>query len=170
MNLNDTMKARREELGALRDHFVRELELAMKRRKCIEYFPTGRGLLRVGAMLVKEHDVGPAMHYTSILVNSAHTPRRVAQMDWLYRKGTANLRITAGMHVIERHASADVLRKLGPVSFTREGFLVKFQGEEQEGLGAEGLSLGADLIAALFKAGSIDYAKFMTALAGRPQG
>lgn len=169
MNLNDTMKARRAELGALRDHFVRELELAMKRRKCTEYFPKGRDLLRVGAMIVKEHDVGPAMHYTSILVNSAHTPRRVAQMDWLYRKGTANLRITAGMHILERHASADVLRKLCPTSFTREGFLVKFVGEEHEGLDAECLSIAADLIAALFKAGAIDYARYMTALAGRPQ-
>ena len=80
--MNDTMKARREALAGLRDHFKRELDIALARWKTNERFPKGREMVRVGMLTIREHDSTVHTHYTSICVQGRQNARRIAQLDW----------------------------------------------------------------------------------------
>lgn len=147
--MNETMKARREALAALRDHFKRELDLSLARWKCKERFGKGREMIRDGMLTIREHDPSLHTHYTSICVQGRQNAKRVAQLDWLFRTGRMNVRLVAGMHILERFLTAETMQALGPMKFTREGFCSKLQGEDNSGLDALGLSKAADAIACL---------------------
>lgn len=149
--MNETMQARREALEGLRDHFKRELTLALERHRTIQRFPRSRDMIRPGHLLIREHEVSVHVHNTSLLVAGDRVPRRIAQLDWQYRMGRMKLRLVAGLHVIEKYLGAEAQRKLRPTKFTREGFCSKLVGEDESGLDAEGLSLAAELIACLLE-------------------
>lgn len=147
--MNETMKARREALSGLRDHFKRELEIALARWKTAERFPKGREMIRIGMLTIREHDPTVHTHYTSICVQGRQNARRIAQLDWLYRTSRINVRLVAGVHVLERFLPAQTMEELAPVKFVREGFASKLQGTDGEGLDALGLSKAADVIGCL---------------------